>query len=698
MGTFNEGPARALLGVSLMSSFDRDDHPTNLSRNEHFQDVVNSIVMSRRKVLRMGAGAGAAMFLGGSLTACGSDGNEDAGAGTGSSQTGKISFSPVATNSKDLVTVPAGYQAQVLAPWGSALFSDSPEFEVDGSNSGEDQARQVGDNHDGMHFFALPGVDSASEGLLVVNHEYCNYEYLYAYESGQADVYGTWSLDKVRKAQHAHGISVMHIRKGASTGKWDVVKDSYYNRRITGRTPMDLSGPVVGNALVQTTADTQGRRVLGTLNNCGAGRTPWGTYLTCEENFNGYFGTATAGDTRTTLMTRYGISSGQTGYRWESHDSRFDYKVEANESNRFGWVVEVDPYDPTSIPKKRTALGRIKHENAALVISKEGYVVVYMGDDQANEYIYKFVSTNKYDSSNPAANADILDSGKLYVAKFLNGAVSGDAMGIGQWILLDKTLNSTLAADGTFADQAEVLVKTRLAADAVGATKMDRPEWVAIHPKTREVYCTLTNNSGRAVTDDANPRTSNRFGQIIRWNEAGNDPASVADFEWDLFVIAGNPVAYPSPDVRAGSSNITADNTFNSPDGLAFDKEGRLWIQTDGNYSNTSHYQGQGNNQMLVADTKTKEIKRFLVGPSGCEITGIDWTPDGKTLFVCVQHPGEAGGHPNAPAVEAGLPSLDVHLTKNPASFSTWPDRNPDGRPRSAVVVISRVDGGVIGL
>ncbi|MFN3586961.1 MAG: PhoX family protein, partial [Moraxellaceae bacterium] len=459
---------------------------------------------------------------------------------------------------------------------------------------------------------------------------------------------------------------------------------------------MDLTGPAAGHALLKTSADSTGRRVLGTLNNCGAGRTPWGTYLTCEENFNGYFGTTNGSYVRDANQLRYGLAAGGFGYRWHELDDRFDYAVNPNEANRHGWVVEIDPYDPTSLPKKRTALGRIKHENAALVISKEGYVVVYMGDDQANDYVYKFVSSGKYDAKNPAANRELLDSGKLYVAKFENGAVSGDAAGIGKWVLLDKVANPTLAADANFADQGEVLVKTRLAADAVGATKMDRPEWVAVHPKTQEVYLTLTNNASRtaANVNDANPRATNRWGQIVRWREAGNDPASVADFEWDLFVIAGNPIAFA--DARAGSSNITTANTFNSPDGLAFDAEGRLWIQTDGNFSNTGDYQGQGNNQMLVADVKTKKIERFLVGPSGCEVTGIDWTPDGRTMFICIQHPGEIGSHPNRPTPPTGM-SMDNYLINNPSAFSTWPDRDPDSRPRSAIVVVTRTDGGKIG-
>jgi secreted PhoX family phosphatase len=400
-------------------------------------------------------------------------------------------------------------------------------------------------------------------------------------------------------------------------------------------------------------------------------------------------------------MRRYGISARGSSYRWEEFDDRFDYVKEPNESNRFGWIVEIDPFDPHSTPRKRTALGRIKHENCAMTLASDNRVVVYSGDDQANDYIYKFVSDDRLHPGNTRRNRDLLERGKLYVAKFVDGETSGDFMGVGEWILLDKMENPILAASGEFANQAEVLIKTRLAADLVGATKMDRPEWISVHPETGEVYCTLTNNSGRTETDDANPRAANRYGQIVRWREARGDAAATR-FEWDLFVIAGNPQAHPDrADLRSGSENITVDNTFNSPDGLAFDRQGRLWIQTDGNFSDNGDYQGQGNNQMLCADPDTGEIRRFLVGPAGCEITGITWTPDQRTLFIGVQHPGEAGAHPNRPTASAGM-SMDAFLAENATAFTEWPKSQwPDvvggGRPRSAVVVITREDGGVIG-
>ncbi|MDX9740501.1 MAG: PhoX family phosphatase [Gammaproteobacteria bacterium] len=685
-----------------MSVHDSDNLPSNLSDNEHFQTVVDRVV-SRRGFLKMGAGASAAAFLAGAASSAVAGGPPlhaldrmpERVAQKFSRRKVKMGFDAVPANSGDAVVVPTGYRAEVIAAWGAALFANSPAWKDDGTNTGADQGRQVGDNHDGMHFFPLHG-NSSKEGLLVVNHEYTNYEYLFG-----AEYMSTWTADKVLKAQNAHGISVLHVRQ--HKGLWDIVMNSKYNRRLTGNSPMELTGPAAGDDLLKTTADRSGRRVLGTLNNCGNGYTFWGTYLTCEENFNGYFGTTAGVDARDAHMRRYGLSARSSGYRWEEFDDRFDYVKEPNESNRFGWIVEIDPFDPNSTPKKRTALGRFKHENCAMTLSEDNRVVVYSGDDQANDYIYKFVSDGKFHPGNPRKNRDLLDSGKLYVARFNDGGQSGDFMGVGEWILLDKAENPILAASSAFASQAEVLIKARLAADLVGATKMDRPEWITVHPESGEVYCTLTNNSGRAVTDtnDANPRAANSFGQIVRWREAAGDAAAIR-FEWDLFVIVGNPVAFPDrSDLRSGSGNITVDNTFNSPDGLAFDEDGRLWIQSDGNFSSAGVYQGQGNNQMLCADPESREIRRFLVGPAGCEITGITWTPDQRTMFICVQHPGEVGNHPNRPTSPVGVP-MDAFLAANPTAFTEWPksqwsDVVGGGRPRSAVVVITKEDGGVIG-
>ncbi|MDD3675914.1 PhoX family protein [Thauera propionica] len=638
-----------------------DDLPTNTSANEHFQAVVDRAV-NRRGFLKTGLGLSAAAFLSGSLSACNSgDDDDDKSDGETPEPRPLIGFTGIPASTADDIVVAAGYTATVFAPWGTPLFSSGPgsTWTGDATEDAAAQARQVGDNHDGLHFFPLND-GTNEEGLLVMNHEYTNLRWLFA--DGTVD-----SLDDVNKDLNAHGVSVIHIKR--TNGRWAIVLDSEYNRRLTGSTPMLLTGPAAGDAMLQTGADPTGSLVFGTLNNCGNGFTPWGTYLTCEENFNQYFGTTNSlGTSRDEAQVRYGLSSGTTSRKYEQYLNRFDWQLEPTEANRFGWIVEIDPFDARSTPKKRTALGRFKHENAAYRIGADGTVVVYMGDDQANDYVYKFVSDSKYIAGNTNNNANLLDAGKLYVAKFKDGAATGDFMGDGEWILLDKTANTTLAADGRFPNQAAVLINTRLAADAVGATKMDRPEWVAVHPSTGEVYVTMTNNSGRTVADDANPRTQNRYGQIVRWRETGDNPAATT-FDWDIFVLAGNPQVHS--DLRAGSSNITAENMFNSPDGLGFDKDGRLWIQTDGNYSNAGDFAGQGNNQMLCADPATKEIRRFFVGPKECEVTGLTFTPDSKTLFINIQHPGEDGN-------------------------SNWPD-GAGKRPRSATVIITKDDGGVIG-
>jgi uncharacterized protein len=421
---------------------------------------------------------------------------------------------------------------------------------------------------------------------------------------------------------------------------------------------------------MQTAADPAGRTVLGTLNNCAHGYTPWGTYLACEENWNGYFVNR---GVRPPEQIRYGVSANGFGYRWHEHDERFDAELHPNETNRFGWVVEIDPWNPDSMPVKRTALGRIKHEGAWITVAKNGQVVAYTGDDERFEYIYKFVSRYQYNPNSRAANRDLLDEGTLYVAKFNDD-------GTGQWLALEYGMNGLTPANG-FNSQAEVLIKTRQAADRAGATRMDRPEWIAVHPDTQEVYCALTNNSARtaANVDAANPRGQNVFGHIIRWREAGGD-ATATTFEWDIFVNCGDP-ANPDPNKQG---DIVGD-IYGSPDGLWFDNDGRLWIQTDisTNVVGRGDYINIGNNQMLCADPVTGETRRFLTGPRGCEVTGVITTPDQTAMFVNIQHPGEPVGDRSDPG--------------NPKAVSSWPDGDAGGRPRSSTVVIWKEDGGVIG-
>jgi secreted PhoX family phosphatase len=630
---------------------------SNTSDNPSIDDLIAHAV-TRRRFLRAGvAGAVAALpgvtLLGGcAVTVPGPT----------------LEFKGVAPSTADRIVVPPGYRAQVLYRWGDPVGEPSgmPAFRPDAGNTAEEQALQAGMHHDAIEYFPLPRDSRSSiRGLLAINHEYTDDGLLHP------DGLNDWSAAKVRKSQAAHGVSVIEVeRTGAA---WRVVRPSRYARRITANTPMRLSGPVAGTAYVRTGADPTGTTALGTLNNCAGGRTPWGTYLTCEENFNGYFGNAR---TITAAMGRYGIRRDGWGYNWHVHDPRFDVSAEPNELNRFGWVVEIDPYDPRSTPVKRTALGRFKHEGAMLALAADGRVVVYSGDDEAFEYVYKFVSRDRYDAGNPDANRILFDTGTLYVARF-------EADGRGEWRALRFGDRGLAAVDG-FESQADVLVRARMAADALGATKMDRPEWLAVHPRTKEVYCALTNNSrrgaaGHAPADAANPRANNTYGHIIRWREAGGDPASTR-FEWDIFVLAGDP---SSPD-PAKRGTVRGDG-FGSPDGLRFDDRGVLWIQTDvsGRALNGGDYARLGNNQMLAADVATGEIRRFLVGPPNCEITGLAFSPDGRTAFVNVQHPGETPTGRSDPA--------------NPRQYSNWPDYDPAGRPRSATLAITRDDGGLIG-
>ena len=501
---------------------------------------------------------------------------------------------------------------------------------------------------------ALFGHDGRS--VLAVNNEYVNRRIIY----GGTGIGEPENADDIRKGKAGHGVSIVEIAR--TGGRWSIVIDSPWNRRITADTPVRITGPAAGHDLMKTAADPTGTRARGTWNNCGSGRTPWGTYLACEENFNGYFSSSDPALEVGADFRRYGIGLNDWGYAWASADERFDIARHPNEPNRAGYVVEIDPLDANATPNKRTALGRFKHENAEVVLAANGQVVVYMGDDERGEFLYRFVSDGAY--AQGGDNHDLLETGRVFAARFADD-------GRGEWVEL------TPASTG-LASQAEICIHTRQAASAVGATTMDRPEWVAAHPQKAEVYCCLTNNRNRGVRPNAggdaapvggpNPRARNRYGQIVRWRQDGGD--HLADgFAWDLFVVAGNPRVHD--DERAGSANVNEDNMFNSPDGLAFDRNCMLWIQTDGRYSNRGDFDGQGNNQMLVGDPETGEIRRFLVGPRECEVTGIAWSADRKTLFVGIQHPGERGG-------------------------SNFPDGG-DTAPRSCVVAVTRDDGGPIG-
>ena len=615
---------------------------------------------TRRKLLLGSAGAvGLAGFLGGIGVLPG----KSWAAGTAAGVTGSplLGFKGIAASTEDKVVLAEGYRADVLISWGDPLHPDAPAFDPDGGNSAADQEKQFGDNNDGMSFFPL----DENRGVMAINNEYVNEQYLFAHGGSKAT-----SLEDVRKSQAAHGVSVVEVRRVGNSPRWEKVIDSRYNRRITAATPMTFSGPAAGNALLKTEADPSGTKVLGTFGNCANGKTPWGTYLTCEENFDTYFGTKQAGFVTTADQKRYTLKPDEPERNWPDFDPRFDVAKNPNEFNRFGWIVEIDPMDPSSTPIKRTALGRFKHENAAVTVAKDGRLVVYMGDDERGEFIYKYVSNGKVDTANPANNRSLLDEGTLYVAQFNADANGTPLKGTGKWLALRFGENGLTPENG-FQDAAQVLIFARKAAAKVGATRMDRPEWIAVNPHDGRAYCTLTNNSKRGgegmPLNAANPRPDNIYGQIIRWDEGGD--ATATDFRWDMYALCGNPIAHPQG-VNRGTPNITAENTFNSPDGLGFDRDGRLWILTDGKYTNKDDYQGQGNNQMLVGDPKSGEIRRFLVGPKSCELTGVAFTPDYRTLFVNIQHPGEEG---------------DSH----------FPNNSP--RPRSSVLMITREDGGIIG-
>ena len=560
-------------------------------------------------------------------------------------------FSFVQSNTLDTVTVPKEYTWQVVSLWGQPMFSKAKEFDHKTTGNAENQKLCVGDNNDGMAFF-----EKENRKLLVINNEYCNLSIMHHYNDG------ILTSDDITKNMFAHGITIIEVEE--TNGKWVLKKDSAYNRRITPETEMDIKGPAAGHDLLKTSYDSTGTKALGTWNNCGNGQTPWGSYLSCEENFNKYFSCSDKEQKLSVEQKRYGIKTKDAGYQWSKIHDRFDISKEPNEPNKVGYVVEIDPFNPLSTPKKRTALGRFKHENAELVLANDNRIVVYMGDDQRGEFLYKFISKNSYDSDKNAD--DLLDNGSLFVAKFEND-------GTGFWVEL-KPSNTG------FNTKEEICIFTRLAASTVGATPMDRPEWVATNPLNTDVYVALTNNKNRGIKKNAggdpmkvggpNPREQNIYGQIIKIRPDLENHSSQT-FRWEIFAMAGNPTVNQGS-ARRGSPNINAENIFNCPDGLKVSHNGFIWIQTDGNYSNSGDFKGMGNNQMLVANPETKEIRRFLVGPKECEVTGFAWSSDKKTMFVGIQHPGERGN-------------------------SSFPEGKKDALPRSAVIAIKHKDNLEIG-
>ena len=686
----------------------------NSSRTLTFQEVVDAR-LSRRALIGGGVATAATVSLGGIGALI-----DAVPVSAKSHRRGDplLGFNGIPVSAEDAVVVPPGYTAKVLVAWGDPV-SNGPAFKQDASNTAAEQALQWGMHNDGLVYFPLDqpdgfwdrGLDKASEhGLLVENNEYSDDGLLFP--DGNAN----WTAEKTAKSQNAHGVSVIEIKRERrrngkdpwdswrkpwdkdgkghddEPGEWKVVRPSRFARRLTAQTRMKIGGPVgqwdkdTADPRMITSADPTGRIVRGTINNCAMGFTPWGTYLACEENFNGYFRKT---GTQTQLEQRYGINASGAGYLWHTTDTRFNANLEPNEAHRFGWVVEFNPFVPTSTPVKRTALGRLKHEGAWVQEARDGRVVVYMGDDEQFEYIYRYVSNRRWRSA-IRRGINPLDDGILYVARF-------NEDGTGEWLPLQPGVEGL--EEWSLND---ILINTRSAADAVGATPMDRPEWIDTFPEALTVVGTLTNNSNRGITgtnprtgqpnspvDGPNPRggpadaasgkpAGNAYGHIIRWKYA-ND-FSEPTFYWDIFALGGDPA------VAGHGSTINGDK-FGSPDGLYVAPSGRLWIQTDVSAStiNSGLYAGFGNNQMLCADPTSGETRRFLVGPKGCEITGVFVTPDEKTMFVGIQHPGE--------------PASGNHTANgsNPKAISSWPDGDEGERPRSSCVVITKDDGGQIG-
>ncbi|MCU0260379.1 MAG: PhoX family phosphatase [Ilumatobacteraceae bacterium] len=628
-----------------------DDTVSNSSDNTTFQEILHARFSRRTAMIGGLAAAATTFFAAGSVNALGAPAAAPAPTGRpGSGRTPLFSFTSIANDAGVMPTIAPEYQYDVLIPWWTRLdggpddFAD--HFEAAGllksaSTIADEQTRRIGIGHDGMWYFG-----DERRGMLCINHEFGTNPHILRTTNPS-------SLDEVRIVQHAHGVSVVQIERTRSG--WQVRNDRR-NRRIHVNTPVTFSGPVAGSAPLQTPAANP---PLGTLNNCANGYTPWGTYLTCEENFNGYFGRRSGG-TNTEEQGRYGFSPGGFGYGWHLFDDRFDLSNAQyrNEENRFGWVVEIDPDRPNRPPVKRTALGRFKHEGATFVTGRGGRAVVYMGDDERFEYIYKFVSSGNWRSMQ-ARGISPLDDGKLYVAKF-------NADGTGEWLELTRD-NPALAA--RFATDAEMLTYTRIAGDLLGATKMDRPEWIA-EGVDDEMFCTLTNNTRRsnpagtpAGEVAANPLAPNPDGHIIRWVDADQHVGTT--FVWDIFLI--------SVDTEDGDGQM-----YGSPDGLWADSAGRVFIQTDGTQPVIELSGGvtvNANDQMLVADPVTEEVRRLLTGVRGCEVTGIAITPSQRVMFANLQHPGDG----------------DPSLTSFPKPF--------DGTtiPRDATLVITRKDGGIVG-
>ncbi|GGM94950.1 hypothetical protein GCM10010106_49600 [Thermopolyspora flexuosa] len=658
----------------------------NTSDNPYFGDILTA-ALSRRGALRAGVLGGMVVSFGATALATpaaaqaadpghkGPGGGHGPGHGKGHAH-GRLGFTPVGPNTKDALVVPEGYESAVVVRWGDPVLPDAPAFDFD-NQTAEAQAKQFGYNCDFVSLFPL-GRDRA---LLWVNHEYTDENLMFrGYTDGESA-----TEEQIKIALAAHGGSIVELRRVGRSGRWELVTTGRrrYNRRITAETEMRFTGPAAGSDLLKTAADPTGRRVRGMLNNCAGGVTPWGTVLTCEENFNQYFvGGNGVPEANKPALNRYGVSTTQAvpsgNRRFDRVDERFDLSKHPNEINRFGWVVEIDPFDPDSVPVKHTALGRFAHEGATTTLAKDGRVVVYSGDDGRFEYIYKFVSKGRFRRGDDRHNRRLLEEGTLYVARFTGDSPKGEIDGSGrlprdgafdghgEWIPLvsgDRSFVPGMSA-------AEVLVFTRLAADKVGATKMDRPEDIERNPVTGAVYAALTNNSNRtpAQADEANPRAYNKHGHVLEIVEQGND-AGATRFRWSVPLVCGDPA---DPSTYFAGYDKSKVSPISCPDNLAFDGDGNLWIATDGNALGSN----DGLFAMPVSGPERGRVRQFLTVPRGAETCGPLITEDGLSVFVAVQHPGEiSGATPDSPA-------------------SRWPDGD---QPRPSVAVVWHRRGKKIG-
>ncbi|MDA0996743.1 MAG: PhoX family phosphatase [Proteobacteria bacterium] len=633
---------------------DDDDLPIERPLGEPFSEIL-ARRLGRRAALAGIAGAGMSAAVPGWLAAAGKNPSS-------------LTFEQPSHIIENTDAIAAGYRADVLIRWGDPVLIGAPVFDPNNLNAAA-QSKQFGYNNDFLAYLPLPGAgaDTAStRGLLCVNHEYTNSELMWAGVSGKPKS-EVMTAERIRTEMAAHGLSIIEIAKSA--GRWQVVSDSKYPRRITTlATPIGISGPAAGTARMRTATDPSGTRVIGTVNNCAGGVTPWGTVLTAEENFHGYFSGDPVLTSEARNHARLGIN-GRPWYNWADADERFDVEKHPNEPNRFGWMVEIDPFDPTSTPVKRTALGRFKHEGAGVTLSAERRAVVYMGDDQAFEYLYRFVSQVRVPESGKPA-ADLLDHGTLSVARF-------DDDGALRWLPLRFGEGPLTAANG-FTSAADVMIEARRAADLLGATPLDRPEDVEVNPVNGKIYVMLTNNKSRGTDkkDAANPRGPNPNGHILELTPKGGDHGA-SSANWNVFLLAGDL----SKDAGARYHPELAQHGawLAGPDNAAVDPKGRLWIATDQGSAQRKNKIPDGIYAADVDGAGRALTRLFYRCPRDAEMCGPAFTPDGKTLFVAVQHPGEGKGS-----------NFETPSTR-------WPDFKAGPPPRPAVVAITKSDGGAIG-